>query len=329
MNGAPPLEVSIVLVTKSLASTRKSLSYLRAQEGAARAELLLVVPEGEQVEPSAPELAGFGQVRILPVEEVYPPAFGRAEAIRAASTPLVLFAETHSYPQPGYLEALVAGSRAGPSAVVGPSMANANPRSLMSWANLFLDYGPWVETKRGGVMEDVPGHNALYERAALLELGDELAERLLADSLMHDELRARGAQLYLEPRARTEHLNVSSVRWSVGERFQSSRNFAGRRARQWTLWRRLLYVGGAPLIPAVRLKRIFGYIRRSDRPDLIPRVLPALLLALTISAVGELVGYAAGPGRASRLLSEIELYRLPYLRSSDRELELDESTWPA
>ena len=72
---------------------------------------------------------------------------------------------------------------------------------------------------------------------------------MTADTIMHAEFRARGQELFLEPAARVDHLNVSRLRWALIERFESGRTFAGMRARGWSWPRRLAYALGSPLIP--------------------------------------------------------------------------------
>jgi hypothetical protein len=327
MNGAPSPELSAILVTDSLETIRKTLAYFRAQEGSERLEIVIVAPRAAGVTADAPELEGFAQTRIVEVDDVSRPPLVRAEGVRAATAPLVLFAETHAYPRPGYVKALVRAHQAGPWAAVGPAMGNANPDSLLSWANLYLDYAPWVESKRRGVAEDVPGHNAVYKREALLAFGDDLPQQLRADHLMHGELRTRGHELYLEPDAKIDHTNVSHPWWTVVERFQSARNFAGLRARGWGWARRLAYVGGSPLIPVVRLTRVLRDVRRAGHTDLLPRLLPVLLYCLVISAAGEVLGYAFGTGR-NPILYDIEVHRRRYTKASDQRFDADEQTWP-
>jgi hypothetical protein len=320
-------ELSVLLVTDTFETIRKILHYFRAQERSEVLEVVVVAPREAALTKDTPDLQGFTHAQIVEVDDISVPPPVRAKAVRAARAPLILLAETHAYPRPGYVEALIRAHRTGPWAVIGPSMGNANPGSLVSWVSLFLDYGPWVESDRRGVADDVPGHNAAYKRAALLELGDELELHLRADSLMHAELRERGHELYLEPDAVCDHLNVSSLYWALVEHFHSGRKFAGQRARTWSWRLRLLFAGGAPLIPAVRAYRIVRDIRRSGRTDLLPRVLPVLLLVLGVSAAGELVGYVAGPGR-SPLLYQIEIFKSRYTRPSDQAADADERAWP-
>ena len=319
-------EISIVLVTDRLETVRKTLAYFRAQEGHERMEIVLIAPARQEVDESAGELRGFGHVQIVEVDSVLKPPLVRAEGIRAASAPIVLFAETHAYPQPGYVKALVRAHQSGPWAAVGPAVGNANPETTLSWANLFLDYGPWIEATRAGVTEDVPGHNAAYKRDVLLAFGDRLPLELRADHLMHAKLRAQGKELYLEPQAKVDHTNVSHPWWTVVERFQSARNFAGLRRGGWSPSRRLVYVCGSPLIPLVRFRRIVRDIRRSGRDELLPRLIPALLFCLTVSAAGEFTGYLRGPGR-NPTLYDIEVHRLRYTVRSDTVRDADEERW--
>ncbi|MGZ8740515.1 MAG: hypothetical protein ACXWZ8_07965, partial [Gaiellaceae bacterium] len=165
---------------------------------------------------------------------------------------------------------------------------------------------------KGGPMADVPSHNGAYKRSVLLELGPQLLEMLESDTVLNADLRARGHSLYLEPRARTFHLNVSRPGVWVQERLAAGRAFAASRSRMWSMPRRLAYAAGSPLIPGVRFVRILRQIRASGRTDLLPRVLPALVFALVVSAFGELLGYSFGVGGARKPLYEIELHRERY-----------------
>jgi hypothetical protein len=313
--------LSVVLPTDSLATARTTLACFRAQS-ADELEIVLAAPPESDVDATAPELAGFGSIRIVPVADVGDIPRARAAAIRAATAPLVLVAETHAYPQPGYVDALVS-AHGGPWAAVGPSIENANPGSAISWANLLIDYGPWVELGAAGTMDDVPGHNSAYKREALAAFGDRLEEVLQSDTMMHAALRERGQRLYLEPAARVRHLNVSRLRWGVVEKFAAGRTYGAYRAAPWRPARRALYAAASPLIVLVRLRRIVADVRRIGRSRLLPRLLPVLTLALAASALGEAAGYAFGPG-SRRRVNDIELHRVDYVRTADRRLHVDD-----
>jgi hypothetical protein len=306
-------EISVVLPTDTYATVRNVVSHLRRQSVSDRLELVLVTPEPERLELDDDVRADLHSVRLV-ASEIESMPLARARGIEAAAAPVVVLGETHAYPAPEYAEALLEAHR-GPWAVVGPAMLNANPESLLAWAALYLDYGPWVDCKHRGPMDDVPAHNGAYKRDVLLEYGPRLEAMLESDTVLNADLRARGKELYLEPRAQTYHLNVSQLGTWLAERVVAGRAFAASRAAGWPRRRRLAYALGSPLIPLVRLVRIRGQIRASGRErELLPRLLPALVVALAFSAFGELLGYARGVGGAQRLLYEIELHRERYAR---------------
>ena len=197
MSASP--ELSVLLPTDSFETVEKILACLRAQPRAGRLEIVFVAPAGAGLEDGDARVHGFAGVRVIEVADVASLPRARARALRAASAPLVLFAETHAYPNAEYLDRLVE-AHAGPWPVVGPAIGNANPGSLMSWTSLLMDYGRWVEAEESGPIEDVPGHNSVYKRDLLLGL-DDLDELMTADTIMQAELRARGHELYLEPAA--------------------------------------------------------------------------------------------------------------------------------
>ncbi len=306
-------EISVVISTDTYDTVRNVLAYYRRQSIADRLEVVLVAPAREGLNLDEGTSDGLHSVQVVECELEWL-ARARARGIEAARAPVVIFGETHAYPEPEYAEALLEAHR-GPWDVVGPAMCNANPESLLAWASLFLDYGPWVESRERGPMDDVPAHNGSYKRDALLAYGERLTEMLESDPLLNADLRDRGHGLFLESRARTRHLNVSRPGFWILERVVAGRAFAAGRAESWTMPRRVVYALGSPLIPFVRLARIVGHIRRAGKArELIPRVLPALLGALLVSAFGEMAGYAFGVGNARNTLWEIEVHRERYAR---------------
>jgi hypothetical protein len=307
------IELSVILATDRLDTIRQTLAHLTAQTARDRVELVVVTPSAFELDGN-----GFGGVRVVESDaEAIDVARLRADGIRAASAPAVLLAETHSFPAPDSLERLIERHRE-PWMAVGQAICNGNPRTMRSWTNLFLDYGPWADPCAGGALRELPTHNSSFKRADLLACGDELPELLRYSEGINAALRARGGRLFLEPRARTFHVNVSRTGSWVVERAAAGRAFAGARARGWPGWRRAVYACGSPLIPLVRGRRVLRDIRRTGRSaELLPRIVPTLAIGLAVSALGELAGYALGPGRAPRLIGEMELRRMPHVARAD------------
>jgi hypothetical protein len=310
-----------VLVTDVWATIEKTVEHLRRQTARDRLELVVVAPEESELvvdEAAVGDLGGGCQVVRVP--EIRSLSWARAPGVRAARAPIVVFGESHSYPEERWAEALLDAHR-GPWAAVGPQVRNANPEARLSWVNLFLDYGPWLGPTSGGELGDLPGHNSAYKKVALLELGDDLSELLEAETLMHVALRRRGHRLYQEPGAILYHLNVTRVSAWLQERFQTGRRFGGARGHEWALWRRVAYALGSPLIPFVRLPRLLrDRARIGAREELSGWAFPLLLVALVVSAFGEFVGYLFGSGDSMYELSEIELHKERFISRREREV---------
>jgi hypothetical protein len=299
--------VSVVLIApghhSSIAST---LARLRAQTVRDQLELVLATTSRERLALPESVADGFWGLEVIEVGPIHSSARARAAAVRVARAPVIAFAEDHSRPADDWAEALLR-AHAGPPAAVGPSVGNGNPHSLLSWANLLIDYAPWLHPAPGGPAEHLPGHNGSYKRDVLIRLGHRLEELLEAESILHWQLRAAGHELYIEPRARTDHLNYVRMADTIPLRFGVGRAFAAARAADWPRVRRLVYAVSAPLIPLIRLRRTLAELRLPGRPrHLLPRVLPLLCAGLAIDALGQLVGYVAGPGNSVHHNTQME-----------------------
>jgi glycosyltransferase involved in cell wall biosynthesis len=307
--------LSVVIVTDAYETIRKTVRHLRAQTVASAIELVIVAPDG-QLDLDEGEVAELHSHRVVEIGDIRSLSWARAPGIRAASAPIVALAESHAYPEPEWAERLLA-AHDGEWAAVGPAVYNANP-SVVSWINLLIDYGPWLGPARGGEMRDLPGHNSSYKKELLIGYGGRLESMLEAEIIMHADLRARGHRLYQEPAARMTHVNVTRTASWIGERFQTGRRFASARGAVWPGWRRAVYAAGSPLIPAVRLRRLLRDAARVGAGrELRGYGYVLLVLALMVSAAGELVGYALGSGDSMYALSRIELHKERHLGGAD------------
>lgn len=312
-------EMSVVIVTPDRYETiRKTIQHLRSQKTRDQLEVVIVAPSKDELSLIEEEVNDFFQFRIVEVGPIDSTAKARAAGVRQASAPVIAFVEDHSYPGPGWAEALIEAHRQ-PWAAVGPVLCNANPEGLTSWTNFLLEYGPWLDPREAKSVDHLPGHNGTYKRSHLLAYGPELEAMLEAESILHWDLRAKGYELYLEPEAKTSHLNFSSILSSIPLRFYAGRLFASTRARHWRWLRRFFYFTSSPLIPWVRLLRIVRELMRPGRQrNLLPRILPALVMGLILDGVGEMIGYAFGRGHTMEKLSEMEFHRYRYLNKQDQ-----------
>ncbi len=312
MSGTLCPEMSVVIFTPDTYETiRKTMGYLRRQTVRDRLEILIAAPSRDELGLDETELEPFLQWKIVEVGPDQIITEGKVSSIQQASAPIIAFAEDHAYPDPEWAAALIRAYQPG-RAGVGPMVCNANSDSMTSWADLFLGFGPWVESAAAGPASGLPWHNTSYRRELLLEYGASLGLLLTVESLLQADLLTRGYTLYLETEARISHVNISRLSSYFGGQFHSARVFAAARAwyYAWPVWHRLLYTAGAPVIPLVRLRRVLGEIRRSGRQvELLPGILPMLTLGLIACGLGEMMGYALGEGGAGPKKLALESHR--------------------
>ncbi len=304
--------MSVILVSPDNYQTiARTVDVLRAQSAADQLELVIVAPALRGLDMPEAARHTFAAVRVVEIGGVKRFAAAHAAGVRAATAPVVVFAEDHSFPEPGWAGALITAHR-GRWTAVGPAMRNANPATRTSWADFLLGYGRWRIPVAAGPATHLPGHNSSYKRAALLQYENELEAFLQAPALLHADLLARGHTLYLESAAVVSHLNFAARILWLRLRFHAGRAFAAARARQWSLEQRSLYVLATPLVPFVRLVRIAHESRRAERPSFFLSIAPVLLLGLAVDALGELSGYLGGASGSHDLEWDWEFHRERY-----------------
>lgn len=308
-------ELSVVLITPdSFDTIRQTTKCIVRQSVRDRIELVIVAPATARIDVDESAVAPLAGVQIVRLQSVTPTGPARAAAIRAARAPVVAFAEEHCFPAPGWAEALIEAHR-GDHAAVGPAMRNANPDTVVSWADFLIGYGPWAAPVERCEMEYLPGHNSSYKRARLLAYDESLDTLMEAETILMWDLRSKGHRLLLEPAAQTAHMNFGLWRPWLAVSFHNGRAFADTRASSWSHVRRLAFAAGSPLIPLVRLARTLGNARRLGRgPWFLSRLVPTLCVGLTFDAIGQMIGYAAGAGAAHEKMAEFEWHRMQHTR---------------
>ncbi len=319
MAASPDLSV-VLVATNGYESIRRTLDHLRSQSIRHRLEIVIVNPSAESLRLDPAALEGVFARQVVEMGPSSSTDRARVAGIRRARAPVVALLEDHAYPVTNWAEVLVAAHR-GPWVGVTSEIANANPARMLSWVNLLLAYGRWTEPVEGGEVDELPAHNVSYKRNILMEYEATLAELLGPHSGFHQILKARGHRFYLAADTKVYHVNPSRLSSAIWYGVQWGRVYGATRARDgaWSLVRRLLYFGGAPLIPLVRLSRLVPTLFLAGRyGHLWPRILPALVIALVADALGQALGYAFGAGNAALRLGDFESNRLRHVTAWER-----------
>jgi hypothetical protein len=306
-------DLSVVLITPDTFETiRRTTTCIARQSANGRVELVIIAPESATIDVDQDLVAPLAGVQVVRLPSVTPTGPARAAAIRAARAPVVAFAEEHCFPDASWAAALIEAHR-GDHAAVGPAMHNANPETIVSWADFLVGYGPWAAPISRREVEYLPGHNSSYKRDALLAYDDKLDELMEAETVVMWDLRSKGKRLLLEPAAFTAHMNFGRWRSWLAVMFFNGRAFADTRASQWSAPKRLAFVVASPLIPLVRLVRTIGHARRVGRgPGFLAKVVPTIAVGLTVDAIGQMAGYAAGAGDAHEKMAAYEWHRMKH-----------------
>ncbi len=292
----------ILIASEGSRSIGRILDRLRCQTAAARLELVIAAPAADIANLRALSEPAFADLRVVEAD-LSTSARARAAAIFQARTPIIILVEDHCFPIGDDWAANILLAHRQAHVAVGPVMRNANPATATSWANLAVEYGPFLDCDVAHETDFLPGHNSSYKRDALLEFGNDLADMMEAEWVLQAALRAGGHTFWLDPAIAVAHLNYSNTLRSLRLQLLGGWMFAASRSTEWPVTKRLLY---AALFSAIALRRMIGVTGQvfrapSARPDAL-RSLPMTVLLLFVSGLGEGIGYALGDcGRRNAL----------------------------
>lgn len=318
MTEQKPPSMSVIIATPDrYATIRKTIQHLLSQTIHHQLEIVIVASSRENLQLDNGELAPFLSHQVVELGSISSIGSANAEGIRRAKSPIVALAEDHCFPDPQWAERLVAAHQ-GPWIAVGPGVRNANPNTAVSWADLLIGYGPWLTPSPSREAEFLPGHNTSYKREVLLGYRDQLDPMMEAETVLHWDLRGKGHRLYMESTASVAHTNFSLWSSWLPAQYYNGRLFAGTRARQKPLTWRFVFTMGSPLIPAVRLWRIWAGLPSKELKVRFLCCIHSLVIGLAVDGVGQMIGYAFGAGNALERVGRYEMDRFRHVREQDR-----------
>lgn len=316
------IAVSAIIATdEDFSVCRRTIEYLARQTIRERMEMVVVCPDAASLGADPDLLARFGTSTIVEHRGIMTTGELVTAGIRAAAAPYVMYFEEHNFPPPDTLERALEAMEGTDRAALGFAMEPANPGTV-AYAHLFLQFGQVAAPIASGEVDRLGGHHALYRKDTLLSYGAELPELMSNEAVLHENLRKNGTRMYVLGDVAIPHVKFSDIGAFLRAEFISQRLYAEARAEyfDWSLLHRALYVGGAPLIPFLRIGRVYRDVRRTGRgTGFFLRILPAATAAACAGALGEAMGYAVGSAasnRATRL--NMELDRYAFLNDMDR-----------
>jgi glycosyltransferase involved in cell wall biosynthesis len=268
------------------------LTALDAQENA-RIEILVVDRIGENVREIVRQRFPTARLIGVPGGTTIPQM--RAIAFAEARGDCVAVIEDHVIVPPDWARRLL-DAQARTRAVVGGVVENAATERLVDWAAFLCEYSHCIPPMPAGPAEWLTGNNVVYPRA-LLERHRAVIEEGKWENHLHDALKRDGVPLVCDPAITVGHKKHYTVGEYLSQRYLYARSYAGARVTGQPVARRVAYGLAAFALPPLLFYRTLSRVvsKRRHRAELV-RSLPLLALFVTSWALGEVVGYWAGPG---------------------------------
>lgn len=312
-----PLMSVVIIAGSQRERASRCLQSILGQSIVDRMEVLVM----DCASPPTPPLAGseHPNVRVFHLSPQMLYSQARAQAASLARAEIVAFIEEHCLALLGWAEALIRAHE-GPWAGVGCEIHNANQGVGLSDAVELMNYAAWMPPATRGESDLLAGHNSSYKREILLKYGDRLENLLRSEPVFQWVLCRDGYRLFVEPDAKIAHTNETTL-GSMGTGYYLwNRCFAPTRAEafNWSAAKRVAWVALTPLIPFVRVFKLFVFMvrRRPRQLALFVRNTPPILAAHFSAAAGQAVGLLFGMGDAELLFAKFE-------RDADRDMDKD------
>jgi GT2 family glycosyltransferase len=273
------------------------LDALTRQEGEIAYEVLVVDRCGEATRSEIQRRFRQPEIRLIPAEGFPSIPKLRAIGIAAAKGRLIAILEDHCNVPPRWFEAIARAHRLGYQAIGSP-VENGSVERLVDWAVFFCEYARFMPPTATGVVSEIPGNCAVYDRLLLDQLGPELQDEVW-DSFLHQRMKELGVSFYCDPEMTVSHKKEFSFGYFMSQRYHYSRSFAGMRMSGAPLWKRLAFAGATTVLPTLLFgrmaKTIWAKRRRQTTFLLATPVIGAFLISW---AWGEAIGALLGPGES-------------------------------
>jgi GT2 family glycosyltransferase len=241
---------------------------------------------------------GFPEMRYERSRGRLLPHAARNLGVERSHAPLVVFTDPDVYPDPHWLEALVASHSATGLITVG-AIACFGSRWLDVGSHL-CKFSTWLPAGEPRPVDMGPTANLLCPRLLFLDLGGFPGECMLGDTSFSWRARRLGHTLWFEPAAVVAHHHTQSLREFVAERYRRGALF-GRVRAEWYGNRRHLHA--FYLLASALPLRLTHILALTAARCWRARLLWALALTLPIVVAGH-VAWLAGECRSyARLLA--------------------------
>ena len=242
-------------------------------------------------------------VRVIHAPDIKKVPALRRRGVEAATGELVAIIEEHCSAKSDWLHQAVAAHSSGDYGAVGGPIIDYSYDRLRDWVVYFCEYNGALPPVPKGETSHLNDANIAYRRQLLIDHVQLLDDGYWPMTL-HATLLAEGTKFLSVPEMVVYHRGPFNFGYYLRQRYLFSRAFAGVRAQTQSNVRRLAYLLGAPLIPAMLLGRMaLNVWKKRCRVRQFILTLPLTITVLVVLVAGEWAGCLLGPGDA---LSKVE-----------------------
>jgi len=292
----PAHTLSVIVVCLNSAQVREAcLSALAAQAGKESTEILAVGYWGIEDDKQIQMRQRFPDVHWLAVSTNTTVPQMRTSGILQSQGEIVALLEDDCVVPDRWCHEIYKAHEDS-QAVIGGAISPGGYRRWLDWAVYFCEYARFMPPFSGS-QDALPGNHVTYKRTILpsLKEGDGFYE-----VFFHAEWLKSGEKLIADPALSVKNINQWSVRHITRLPFHHGRAFAGMRAESFSIWRKFLYAVLSISLPVVKAARLAGEVakRRRYMVEFFLSI-PWTTIFLASWSLGELIGYAAGPGHSA------------------------------
>ena len=223
----------------------------------------------------------------------------RAIGMKNSQGDLVTITEDHCLAEPHWYERMIQAHDRIHGAIGGAVENDASIQRAVDWAVYFCEYSKFMNPIPTGEVGDIPGNNTSYRREFLDYISEMLDQGNFWESFLNGRLMEKGVKLYSDASIIVYHKKVFGFGYFVGQRYHYGRSYAGMRVTGTPFWKKLVYAGFCPLLPALLIGRIgWRVFSKKRHRDKFIKGFPFLVLFTFCWAWGEFVGYLFGPGES-------------------------------
>ena len=241
----------------------------------------------------------YPRVRVVPAPANADVPRLRGAGLQAATGALTLLIEDHCVADPEWVASFRPYLDTNVD-VIGGGMDNAQTRRAIDWGAYFAEYGFFsalieqAASAPGGALL-LTGANVAYARRVMPDVVVWMRAGLW-ENVVHERLRAAGATLRFEPRARVgQNLRYGLIDF-LADRYRHGFDYARVRLTETAGMNRLVRALITPLLAPLLTWRVGRTaVGSPSRAWAFVRALPFTMAFLGAWTVGEAVGYARGP----------------------------------